>query len=150
MPFAFVQACVMITAQGAKKGTAMATRQEIQTLLEKAYAARKQGDVGQLLPLFTEAGRFKAVGAEAARGYAEQKPALEGLIKAFDLLDYKIHCMVIEGSKAAVHWHGKFRSSATGKVAETDLLDLIEVQDGRIASFDNFFDTALAAKLMQP
>ena len=49
-----------------------------------------------------------------------------------------------------MHWRGTFRSSATGKVAETDLLDLIEVKDGRIASFDNFFDTALAAKLTQP
>jgi ketosteroid isomerase-like protein len=128
----------------------MSTRQEIQSLVEKAYAARQKGDVDALLPLFTDTGRFKAVGAEAARGYAEQGPALEGLIKAFELLDYKIHCMVIEGSKAAVHWQGRFRSSATGKVAETDLLDLIEVKDGRIASFDNFFDTALAAKLMQP
>ena len=128
----------------------MATRQEIESLLEKAYAARKKGDVKEILPLFTESGRFKAVGAEAARGHAEQGPALEGLIKAFELLDYKIHCMVIEGTKAAVHWRGTFRSSATGKIAETDLLDLIEVKDGRIASFDNFFDTALAAKLTQP
>jgi ketosteroid isomerase-like protein len=128
----------------------MPSREEIQGLVEKAYVARKKGDVSQLLPLFTETGRFKAVGAEAARGYAEQGPALEGLIKAFELLDYKIHSMVIEGSKAAVHWQGKFRSTATGKVVETDLLDLIEVKDGRIASFDNFFDTALAAKVSQP
>jgi ketosteroid isomerase-like protein len=128
----------------------MPTREEVQRLLETAYAARKQGDLKQLLPLFTDTGRYKTVGMDAANGRAEQSAALDGLIKAFELLDYKIHCMVIEGSKAAVHWHGKFRSSTTGKVAETDLLDLVEIKDGRIASFDNFFDTALAAKLMQP
>lgn len=128
----------------------MTSRQEMQALLEKAYAARQKGDVKALLPLFTETGRFKAVGAEAALGRTQQGAVLEGMIQGFELLDYKIHCMVIEGSKAAVHWHGRFRASATGKVAETDLLDLIEVEDGRIASFDNFFDTALAAKLSQP
>jgi ketosteroid isomerase-like protein len=127
----------------------MTSRQEMQALLEQAYAARQKGDVKALLPLFTETGRFKAVGAEAARGRTQQAAVLEGMIQGFKLLDYKIHCMVIEGSKAAVHWHGRFRASATGKVAETDLLDLIEVEDGRIASFDNFFDTALAAKLSQ-
>jgi ketosteroid isomerase-like protein len=41
------------------------------------------------------------------------------------------------------------RSSVTGQTVETDLFDLIEMEDGRIASFLEFCDTALAARLMQ-
>ena len=48
-----------------------------------------------------------------------------------------------------VHWRGKFRAQ-NGQVGETDILDLIEVRDGRIASLTTFFDTAYAAALGAP
>jgi ketosteroid isomerase-like protein len=129
----------------------MAERGEIVRILEEAYAARQKGDMKRILGCFHEDGQFCAVGAEStAKGHGQLTPAMQQLIDAFELLEYNIHCMVIEGDKAAVHWRGKFRSNATGKTAETDLLDLIEVKDGRIASFHNFFDTAKAAQLMTP
>ena len=37
----------------------------------------------------------------------------------------------------------------TGQTVETDLFDLIEMEDGRIKSFYEFYDTALAARMMQ-
>jgi ketosteroid isomerase-like protein len=45
-----------------------------------------------------------------------------------------------------VHWRGTFRAKS-GQVGDTDILDLIEVRDGRIASLTTFFDTAYAATL---
>ena len=129
----------------------MAERSEIVRIVEAAYAARQKADMKRILDVFHEDACFCAVGSEApAKGRAEHTPAIQQLIDAFQLLDYKIHCMVIEGDKAAVHWGGTFRSTATGKTAKTDLLDLIEVKDGRIASFHNYFDTAMAARLMTP
>jgi ketosteroid isomerase-like protein len=129
----------------------MTDRAEMVRVLEEVYAARKTNDVKQILECFAEHGRYAAVGKEsAAAGRAAQTSALGGVVGAFELLDYKIHCMVIEGPHAAVHWRGKFRATATDKVAETDLLDLVEVRDGRIVSFNNYFDTALAARLATP
>ena len=48
-----------------------------------------------------------------------------------------------------MHWRGKIRSTLTGEVVDTELVDLFELQDGRISSFVEFCDTALAARLMQ-
>ena len=53
-----------------------------------------------------------------------------------------------EGDGATVQWRGKFRSSITGETAETDLVDVIRFKEGRISSFIEFCDTALAARLM--
>ena len=53
----------------------------------------------------------------------------------------KIHCRIIDPPRAVVHWRGTFRAG-NGKQADTDILDLIEVRDGQIASLTTFFDTA--------
>jgi ketosteroid isomerase-like protein len=127
----------------------MTDRSEIVRILEEIYAARKSGDTARILDRFCSDGHFKAVGVAApAVGRAEQGAAIGALINAFELLDYRINRILVEGSTAAVHWHGTFRSSATGKTAETDLLDLVEIKDGRVAQFLNFFDTAMAQRLM--
>jgi ketosteroid isomerase-like protein len=47
-----------------------------------------------------------------------------------------------------VHWRVKVRSSVTGETADTQLIDIVEVKDGRIVSFVEFCDTALASRLM--
>jgi len=47
-----------------------------------------------------------------------------------------------------VHWRGKFRTKA-GVVGETDVLDLIEVRDGQIASLISFYDTVYGAALLE-
>jgi ketosteroid isomerase-like protein len=54
---------------------------------------------------------------------------------------------VVEGSKAAVRTRIKVTSTVTGQTAETETADFIEVKDGRIISFVQYCDTALAAKL---
>ena len=48
-----------------------------------------------------------------------------------------------------VHWRGKFRAR-NGREGETDILDLIEVHDGRIVSLTTFFDTSYAVSLAAP
>ena len=41
------------------------------------------------------------------------------------------------------------RSTVTGQTVETDLFDLIEMEDGRIKSLVEFCDTAVAARMMK-
>ena len=75
-----------------------------------------------------------ANGAPAAtKSRAEQVAALKGMFDAFALLEFREHCRIIDPPQAVVHWRGKFRAQ-NGQVGDTDVLDLIEVRDGKIAS----------------
>jgi ketosteroid isomerase-like protein len=73
---------------------------------------------------------------------------MAGILDSFQLLDHSIENIVIDGERAAVYWRGKFRAKATGQIGETDLVDVIELKDGRIVWMKSFFDTALAARLV--
>jgi ketosteroid isomerase-like protein len=133
----------------------MGDRAQIERTLREAYAARKRGDLDALGAVFAPHARFQMAGSNVSPiarkvvGAEEYRPLLAGMIKTFELLDYTIVRMLIDGDAAAVQWHAKMRSSVTGQTVETDLFDLIEMEDGRIASFLEFCDTALAARLMQ-
>ncbi|HEX2215691.1 MAG TPA: nuclear transport factor 2 family protein [Xanthobacteraceae bacterium] len=133
----------------------MSSRDEIERVLKDAYAARKRGDVDAILRVFSQDVRFQLAGsadvspvAHRADGADQFRALLVNLVKTFELLDHKIISMMIDGDGATVHWRGKFRSSVTGETVETELVDVIKLKEGRIASFIEFCDTALAAHLM--
>jgi ketosteroid isomerase-like protein len=136
----------------------MASREAIERTLRDAYAARQRGDLDALGRIFAPNARFQMAGlagsnaspiATRAAGAEQYRPLLAGMIKAFEVLDHKIVSMLIDGSKAAVQWHARIRSTVTGETVDTDLFDLIEMDDGRISSFLEFCDTALAARMMK-
>jgi ketosteroid isomerase-like protein len=133
----------------------MSSREDIERTLRDAYAARQRGDLDVLGQIFAPHARFQMAGSNAspvaarAEGAEQYRPLLAGMIKTFEVLDHNIVAMLIDGSKAAVQWRAKIRSAVTGQTVETDLFDLIEMEDGRIKSFYEFCDTALAARMMQ-
>jgi len=133
----------------------MNSRNEIEQTLREVYAARKRGDLDGLGRVFAPNARFQLAGSNASpvatkvAGAEQYRPLLAGMIKTFELLDYTIVTMLIDGNAAAVHWRAKFRSNINGQTVETDLFDLVELEDGRVTSFLEFCDTALAARLMQ-
>jgi ketosteroid isomerase-like protein len=133
----------------------MASREAIERTLRDAYAARQRGDLDALGRIFAPNARFQMAGSNAspiatrAAGAEQYRPLLAGMIKAFEVLDHKIVSMLIDGSKAAVQWHARIRSTVTGETVDTDLFDLIEMDDGRISLFLEFCDTALAARMMK-
>ena len=127
----------------------MDTRATIDAILDEAYAARRREDAAGAAACFTEDGCFRANGGPATTNRTEQTMALKAQFEAFALLDMQVHCRIIDPPRAVVHWHGKFRAQ-NGQVGETDILDLIEVRDGRICSLTTFFDTAYAHALSAP
>jgi ketosteroid isomerase-like protein len=127
----------------------MSTRAAIEAILDKAYAARQQQDVAAAAACFTEDGCFRANGGPPTANRTEQTMSLKAQFEAFELLKMDIHCRIIDPPRAVVHWRGAFRAK-NGQLGETDILDLIEVRDGRIASLTTFFDTAYAAALSSP
>ena len=138
-----------------RRSEAAPKRSEIERLLRDAYAARMRGDTDAVCACFAEAPHFAIAGAQQTSPIpvkvAERnafRSLMDGLIKTFDFRDHEILSMVIDGSKAAVHWRVRVRAAPTGEEAVTEIVDVVTVENGKIASFVEFCDTALAARLM--
>jgi len=133
----------------------MTERAEIERLVHEAYATRVRNDLEGVCRLFAPDAKFQMAGASHASavpltsvGAAEYRLALAQMIKTFALSDHTILDLLIDGDKVAVHWRANVRSTLTGEAVVTDVVDLLEVKDGRIASFTEFCDTAMAARLL--
>jgi len=133
----------------------MSTREDIERTLRGAYAARQRGDLDAVARAFTPHARFQTAGSQAspiaalAEGTQQYRTLLAGMIKTFEMLDHKIVTILIDGSKVAVQWRAKIRSTVTGETVDTEALDLIEMEGDRIKSLLEFCDTALAARMMK-
>ena len=61
---------------------------------------------------------------------------------------------MIDGSavpvRAAVYTTGRIRHTPSGREFEFETLDLLSFEEGRIASFLEFFDTDMLAQLTAP
>ena len=125
----------------------MIERVEIERLLLELYAARVRGDLAAVCATFTNDANFQVAGASSnaspiamkAVGVSEFRPLLAIMIKSFKLTEQTILTMLIDGTKAAVHWRAKVHSRITGTTVLTELVDLVEVKNGRIGSYTEFF-----------
>jgi ketosteroid isomerase-like protein len=124
----------------------MTNRLEIDRLLRQLYAARVAGDLNGVCQTFANDAKFEIAGtsqtspiAISAAGLDQIRTWLALLIKTFQLSDQTILAMIIDDATAAVHWRAKIRSRITGTTILTDLVDLVQVRDGRIASYTEFF-----------
>lgn len=125
----------------------MTDRIEIEHLLLGLYAARVSGDLAAVCATFTKDANFQVAGASnnaspiamKAIGVDEFRPLLGIMIKSFKLSEHTILAMLIDGAKAAVHWRAKIYSRITGTTVLTEFIDVVEVRDGHIASYTEFF-----------
>jgi len=124
----------------------MSDRAHAERLLRALYGARIDGQLEQLCGLFAATARFRIAGtsdgkpiAMAAQGIDAIRPWLTMLVKTFKLTRYELLSMIIESTSAAVHWRADIHSKITGTKVATELIDLIELRDGRIASYTEFF-----------
>lgn len=124
----------------------MPNRLEVERLLRELYDARLAGDLERLCRTFTGDARLEIAGASytnpiaiRASGIAEIRTWLAPLVKTIQIGDQEILSMIVEDSSAAVHWQSRIRSRVTGTSVLTDLIDMIQVRDGRIASYIEFF-----------
>jgi len=124
----------------------MPDKLEVERLLRELYAARLGGDLEALCRTFAEDARLDIAGtsyatpmAIRAAGLGEIRSWLALLVKTFQLGDQEILSMIIDGEAAAVHWRARIRSKITGATVLTELVDVVRVRDGRIASYTEFF-----------
>jgi ketosteroid isomerase-like protein len=124
----------------------MTNRLEVERLLRELYAARLAGDLERMCRTFTDDAKLEIAGASyaapiavRASGLAEIRTWLGLLVKTNQLVNQEILSMIIEDASAAVHWRSKIRSRVTGATVLTDLVDVVQVREGRIASYIEFF-----------
>ena len=134
----------------------MSDRQRILDIITTGYAARQKGDLDGVMQAFCDNAQFRLNSTPAEPMLArstESKQALRAamgeLIEQFEFSGMEILTCVVEGSTAAVHSKMKVKAKSTGNSMVTELFDLIEIKDGKIASFTQFFDTASAMDLLR-
>lgn len=121
-------------------------RADFERLLSELYAARAAGALERLCAVFGPDAVFKISGSSdgkpivlSAQGGAEVRSWLAVLVKTFRLTRHEILSMVIDGPRAAVHWRASIHSRITGASVPTELVDLIEMREGRIGSYVELF-----------
>ena len=124
----------------------MTDRPAIEELLQALYTARASGQLERLCDLFAPEARFKISGSSdgkaiaiAARGAGEIRAWLGVMVRTFRLTRHEILSVLVDGSRAAVHWRADIHSRITGVTVTTELMDLVEVGDGRILSYIELF-----------
>jgi ketosteroid isomerase-like protein len=125
------------------KGRSVRGRTGIERLLRALYAARLSGDLEAICRALSSDAQIQIASARLASpvaieaaGIEKFRPLLALLIKTFKLGDLAILSMRIEGNQATVHWRANISSRITGAAILTDLIDVVEVRDGRIVNFD--------------
>jgi ketosteroid isomerase-like protein len=121
-------------------------RAAAERIVRELHQSRVSGDLAGMCSLFASDGRFEIAGASAdkpisirAQGLAEFKPWLAMMTKVFRLSNYHLISLVIEGQRIAAHWRADIFSKITGVTVQTELVDLIELADGQIRSYNEFF-----------
>jgi ketosteroid isomerase-like protein len=134
---------------------AMTDRKAIEALIEKAYDARKQGDVEALMSAFHAEAVFELAGSEtllpvagAWRGHQGVRTTMAGLVAAFEFIHRDIISTTIDGDRAAVHSRIKVRAVPGDRTVTTDILDLFKFKDGKVIELVEFADTALIKDMM--
>jgi len=124
----------------------MTNRLGVEKIVKDLHAARTEGRLDAVCALFAPDARFKIAGASegkpiaiTAQGSAEIRSWLAVMLKTFKLTRYQLFSIVIEEARAAAHWRVDIHSKITGVVVPTELVDLLEVRDGRIISYREFF-----------
>lgn len=124
----------------------MTERRQVEELLRALHAARLEANLDRLCALFSPDAQMRIQGtsdgkpiAVGATGIGQIRPWLAVLVKTFRLGEYKLLSLTIEGERAAAHWRVDIHSKITGALVPTELVDLIDVRDGHIASYVEFF-----------
>lgn len=130
-------------------------RAQIAAFIEKAYAARKAGDVEALVGMFRPDGVFRVAGAEetfpvsvSARGEKEIRERVHALVQNFRFMEIEPLDLIVEGDKAARRWRAKIKHVSSDTIYEMEAGDIWTFKDGKVASLIQFVDTAQVANLV--
>lgn len=131
-------------------------REAIKSLLDRAYEARRTGDIEEIISAFHPDAKFTLAGSEevtsvvrVSQGHQELRRTLAGLIDNFQFVHRDILSILIDKDRAAVHSRVSLRFVPKDKTVTTELLDLWKFGEGTIIELVEFVDTALVNDLIR-
>lgn len=113
---------------------------ELRTLIETARDAWVRQDAQALAQLFTPDGQLIVPG-QRWQGREEIRRAVSRFAQDYSNVKIDIRQVIIEGNRAAVEWSYEDVEIATGKRNKADDAIIIEVRDGHISYWREYFDT---------
>jgi ketosteroid isomerase-like protein len=115
-------------------------------IIKQLHGARVGGDLAGMCRVFADEGRYEILGASAdkpiairARNLAEFRPWLAMMVKVFKLNNYRLLSLTVEMPRAVAHWRADILSKVTGATVPTELVDMVEINADRIATYTEFF-----------
>ena len=128
----------------------MTRRNEILETAMRAFKARDEGDIEDIMVLFHPNAVFDLKGdkrlldvAGAVEGHSNLQAAFSQLIEVFQFKKRDILDTIVEGYRVAVHSHVDVLFVPKNKSFTLDILDVFEFKDGKIIKLVEFTDTAL-------
>lgn len=125
---------------------------EIADWLDATYEALSVNDIDLFLTAFRPDARWNILGHGTGMPFSGLRigtDAIREMIRLiyadFKMRDFFIEDIIANGNAAAVRWSALSMSLATGQQAHLEVFDHIIIQDGKIASLTQFFDTAAIA-----
>lgn len=118
-------------------------------LIQKAYQCFKEGKIDDLIKLHAEDVEWITPGppdvmrtAGTRRGQKEVAEFFATLAAEQDVELFEPQDFIAQGDKVVTLSKLRSRVKATGKTAETMLVHVFDIKDGKIQRFQEFFDTA--------
>lgn len=113
--------------------------QDIRSTIELARNAWIARDADALAELFTEDGALIVPG-QRWQGQARIRSEIAKFARDYTDVSITIDRIIIDGDRAAVEWHYEDTQKATGKRNQSDDAIVLEVQNGRISYWREYFD----------
>jgi uncharacterized protein (TIGR02246 family) len=113
--------------------------QDIRATIELARTAWIDRDADALAQLFTEDGTLIVPG-QRWQGRAIIRSEIAKFARDYTDVSITIHRIIIDGDRAAVEWHYEDTQKATGKRNRSDDAIVLEVQNGLISYWREYFD----------
>lgn len=133
------------------------SEQENVGIVKDAYDSFKKGDIQHLLDALTDDVAWVTPGppdimpaAGNRRGRNEVAQFFSDLSDSEDVELFEPQEYIAQGDKVVVLIKYRGRVKATGRTAETDLVHIFTINEGRIAQFQEYFDTAKALDAYRP
>jgi len=118
-------------------------------LVQNAYDAFQRGDIEGLLQLVADDVEWITPGPSDIMLAAGHRRGREGVAEFFSSLSsqedvelFEPKEYVAQGDKVVVICSYRGRVKATGRSAETDLVHVFDIKDGKVQRFREFYDTA--------
>ncbi len=130
------------------------TEAEVTESINALYQSRLANDVGRCLGHLASNANFRVAGslgaspiAKASSAPASMRQQFTELIDVWEWQSIEPQSLIIHGNRVASHYRLTARHRPSGTIVNTEMVDLITIENGRVTDFLEFLDTAMIVQV---